>query len=135
MVVPPTAANDLFIPSFQPNPQTEFLMERMVQQYADEYLDVADEMKVCSQLRYRDLLQETVDEFCRMENFCRIFPTRNSKMYDKFFSGQKLINKILYRVFYTSEILAYGGKKSQQSPHQMSATQGSAKANSLIPQT
>ena len=33
-------------------------------------------------------------------------------MYDKFFSGQKLINKILYRVFYTSEILGYGGKKS-----------------------
>ena len=49
-----------------------------------------------------------------MENFCRIFPSKNSKLYDKFFSGQKLINKIMYRIFYTSEILAYGGKKNMQ---------------------
>jgi len=67
-------------------------------------------MKLCSQLRFRDILTETVEEFCRMENFCRIFPSRNSKMYDKFFSGQKLINKILYKVLYTSEILPYPGK-------------------------
>ena len=58
-------------------------------------------------------MTETVEEFCRMENFCRIFPTRNSKLYDKFFSGNKLINKILYKVFYTGEILPYGGKKNQ----------------------
>ena len=75
-------------------------------------------------------MTETVEEFCRMENFCRIFPTRNSKLYDKFFSGNKLINKILYKVFYTGEILPYGGKKNQV---YMSANPGSAKASSLIP--
>ena len=64
-------------------------------------------MKVCSQLRFRDLIAETVQEFSRMENFCRIFPARNSKLYDKFFSGLKHLNKIMYKVFYTSEILTY----------------------------
>ena len=43
-----------------------------------------------------------------MENFCRIYPSRNSKLYDKYFSSHKWLNKILYKVFYTSEILGYG---------------------------
>jgi len=44
-------------------------------------------MKTCSQLRFRDIIAETVHEFNRMENFCRIYPARNSKLYDKYFSG------------------------------------------------
>ena len=67
------------------------------------------------QLRFRDLIAETVHEFNRMENFCRIFPARNSKLYDKFFSGQKPLNKIMYKIFYTSEIIPYerlAGEKS-----------------------
>ena len=58
-------------------------------------------------LRFRDLLTETIQEFCRMENFCRIYPARNSKLYDKFMSGHKSLNKIMYKVLYTSEIMAY----------------------------
>ena len=42
-----------------------------------------------------------------MENFCRIYPSRNSKLYDKFMSGHKSLNKVMYKVFYTSEILTY----------------------------
>lgn len=79
----------------------------MVEQYEGEYAEVADMLKTCSQLRFRDLIAETVHEFSRMENFCRIYPARNSKLYDKFMSGHKSLNKIIYKVLYTSEVLAY----------------------------
>ena len=62
---------------------------------------------MCAQLRFRDLISETVHEFSRMENFCRIYPARNSKLYDKYFSGQKPLNKIIYKVLYTNEVLPY----------------------------
>ena len=78
-----------------------------MQQYETEYADVTNGLKSCLQLRYRDLLAETIHEYSRMQNFCRIFPARNSKMYDKFFSGHKSLNKIMYKVFYTSEVLPY----------------------------
>jgi len=40
--------------------------------------------KACS-LKYRDVIAETVEENNRRGNFVRIFPARNSKIYDKFF--------------------------------------------------
>ena len=43
-----------------------------------------------------------------MNNFCRIFPARNSKLYDKYFSGNKSLTKILYKVLHTAEIVPYG---------------------------
>ena len=52
-----------------------------------------------------------------MENFCRIFPARNSKIYDKYFSGQKPLNKILYKVFYTNEIIPYEKNRAEMSAH------------------
>ena len=95
------------MPGFHPNPQVEFLIDKLTQQYEDEYLEIAETMKNCSQLRFREIIAETVHEFSRMENFCRIFPARNSKLYDKYFSGQKPLNKILYKVFYTTEVIPY----------------------------
>lgn len=74
-------------------------------------------MKTASMLRFRDLIQETAAEFGRMENFCRIYPARNSKLYDKFFSGNKQLNKVIYRAFYTSDILPYGRSAAEKSAH------------------
>ena len=127
--IPQTGANEIFIPGFHPNPQVEFLIDKLTQQYEDEYLEVAETMKACSQLRFRELIAETVHEFSRMENFCRIFPARNSKLYDKFFSGQKPLNKILYKVFYTNEVIAYEKNRVEQSAHPVPS-----KANSLLAQ-
>ena len=62
-----------------------------------------------------------------MENFCRIFPARNSKLYDKFFSGLKALNKIMYKVFYTSEIITY-----ERAAIERSANPNPAKATNLI---
>ena len=98
-----------------------------MQQYEDAYLDVAEVMKSAMGLRYRDLIGETVQEFSRMENFCRIYPARNSKLYDKFFSGHKQLNKLLYKVFYTGEVLPY-----ERSGAEKSANITSGKANGLM---
>ena len=124
--MPQSGANDLMIANFHQNPQVEYLIDKMVSTYEEEYLDVYEPMKSSMQLKFRDLIQETVSEFCRMENFCRIFPARNSKMYEKFFAGQKPLNKILYRVFYSSDILPYGRNVEK------SANPFPAKASSLL---
>ena len=74
-------------------------------------------MKNASQLRFRDIIQETAAEFGRMENFCRIYPARNSKLYDKYFAGNKQLNKIIYRVFYSNDILPYMRNAVEKSAH------------------
>ena len=63
-----------------------------------------------------------------MENFCRIYPSRNSKLYDKYFSIHKPLNKILYKVFYTNDILPYI-RHAEKSAHPVPS-----KANSLMAQ-
>ena len=43
-----------------------------------------------------------------MQNFCRIYPARNSKLYDKYFSGNKGLAKAVYKVLHSPEIVPYG---------------------------
>lgn len=62
-------------------------------------------------LKYRDLIHETVSEFGRRGNFVRIYPSRGSKIYDKFFTASKPLNKIIYRTLFSNEILHYGGTR------------------------
>jgi len=62
-------------------------------------------------LKYRDLIHETVSEFGRRGNFVRIYPSRGSKIYDKFFTASKPLNKIIYRTLFSNEILQYNGLK------------------------
>jgi len=64
-------------------------------------------MKRASMLKFRDIIAETISEYQRRGNFVRIFPAKNCKMYDKYFSGARPLNKILYKVLYTSEILSF----------------------------
>ena len=49
-----------------------------------------------------------------MQNFCRIYPARNSKLYDKYFSGNKSLAKITYKILHTAEIVPYGIRSNQQ---------------------
>ena len=71
-----------------------------------------DSLKTCTQLKFRDLISDTVNEYCRMTNFCRIYPARNSKLYDKYFSGNKSLTKVTYKVLHTAEIVPYGIKSN-----------------------
>ena len=51
-----------------------------------------------------------------MTNFSRIFPARNSKLYDKYFSGNKQLTKIMYKYLHTAEIVPYGIRANQPAP-------------------
>ena len=42
-------------------------------------------MKQAMFLKFRDILHETVSEYTRRGEFVRIFPAKNSKIYDKYF--------------------------------------------------
>lgn len=67
-----------------------------------------ESLKLAGHLKYRDILLETVSEFVNRGEFVRIYPARNSKMYDKYFTSSKNgLNKIIYKVLYTSDLIPY----------------------------
>ena len=72
-------------------------------EHAEEYENevLGEPMKRASMLKFRDIIHETVSEFQRKSNFVRIYPSKNCKMYDKFFSGARPLNKIIYKVLFT----------------------------------
>ena len=41
----------------------------------------------------------------RKGNYIRIFPAKNSDMYDQYFQTQRPYNKVLYKILYTDEVL------------------------------
>ena len=127
--IPQTGCNEVFINNFHVNPQVDFLIDKLALTYESEYLEIADTLKTCSQLRFRDIIAETVHEYSRMENFVRIYPARNSKLYDKYFSGHKPLNKIIYKVLYTNEVLSY-----ERSNVEKSANPVPSKASALLAQ-
>ena len=60
-------------------------------------------------LKYRDIIAETVSENNRRGEFVRIYPAKNCKIYEKFFSsGKSPLNKIIYKVLFSSEVIPYG---------------------------
>lgn len=62
-------------------------------------------MKKAATLRYRDYVRETLAENLRKGNFVRIYPAKNTDIYDCFFNGPRPYNKIVYKVLYTDEIM------------------------------
>lgn len=69
-----------------------------------------DAIKKLSMIKYRDIIHETVTEFNRSGEFVRIFPSRGSKSYEKYFSGvfgTRMLNRIVHKVLFTNEIIPY----------------------------
>ena len=56
-------------------------------------------------LKFKDVLRDALAENARRGNFIRIYPSRGSDMYDKFFSGPRPYNRFLYKCLYTEEII------------------------------
>jgi hypothetical protein len=50
-------------------------------------------------------VREAITEYLRKGNFLRIYPAKNSDIYDCFFNGTRPFNKVLYKVFYTDELM------------------------------
>lgn len=100
----------MFIPGFSINPTVTNVLEQIVDMHPEIYenCELLDALKNCTALRFRDLISETVAEFNRMSNFSRIYPARNSKLYDKYFSGNKALTKVMYKALNSSEIVPFG---------------------------
>ena len=65
------------------------------------------------------MINETVQEFNRCGEYIRIFPSKGSKAYEKYFSGAygtRMLNRIVHKVLFSSEILPYDKKFGIQSP-------------------
>lgn len=58
-------------------------------------------------LKFRDILSETVDENARKGEFVRIYPSKNCKLYEKYFT-KSCLNKIIYKTLFSSEVIPYG---------------------------
>jgi hypothetical protein len=79
-------------------------------EYASEFGRFEDSIKRICMIKYRDIIHETVQEYNRKGEFVRIFPSRGSKQYEKYFSGlfgTKMLNRIVHKILYSNEILPY----------------------------
>ena len=87
--MPTSGSNDIYINNFQLNPQFEYLLDKLISNFDEDYEngELTEPMKLAAQVKYRDIIAETVGEYTRKGNFVRIFPARNSKLYDKYFGG------------------------------------------------
>lgn len=100
------------------------MIDKLMSEYSDDYEEgeLAEPMKRAMFLKFRDLIHETVSEFGRRGNFVRIYPSKGSKIYDKFFPMSKMLNKIIYKTFYSNDVLPYHTGKDRLDD-QVKATQ------------
>jgi hypothetical protein len=48
-------------------------------------------------LKYKEVLRESIAEYGRRSNFVRIYPSKGSNSYDKYFKGYRPYNNFLYK--------------------------------------
>lgn len=85
------------------------MIDRLSQEFPEDYTEVMQDtyIRSCS-LKFRDIIAETCAENSRRGEYVRIYPAKNSKIYDKFFS-KSYINKIVYKTLFSSEVMPYPG--------------------------
>lgn len=54
----------------------------------------------------RAMIRDTLIEDQRKGNFIRIYPSRDSDIYDQYFTPPRASNKILYKYLYSDEIVS-----------------------------
>ena len=67
-------------------------------------------------VKYKDIIQETMSEYSRKGSFVRIYPSKNSYIYDQYFAGPRPMNKLLYKVLYSDKLLPLGRGLNATSP-------------------
>jgi len=85
--------------------QLQALIERLVAENPQEFGPLLEPMKKASTLRYREYIRETQAEFLRKGHYIRIYPAKNSDMYDEYFQSPRPYNKVVYKVLFSDEIL------------------------------
>ena len=108
--IPPTGANDALMSGYHINPQVNQIVDRIVEEFPDQFASFEETIRKGCLLKFRDVLYETVQEYNRCGEFIRIFPCKGSKPYEKYFSGvfgTRMLNRILHKVLFTNELLPY----------------------------
>ena len=62
-------------------------------------------MRKAVSLRQKEYIRETLNEYQKKGNFIRIYPAKNTDIYDCFFNTPRPFNKLVYRALYTDEVL------------------------------
>jgi len=65
-------------------------------------------MRAACMLKHREVIYEALGEYQRRGNFVRIFPSKQSHIYDQFFLGSRPLNKLLHKVLYSDKVLRIG---------------------------
>lgn len=94
------------------------MIDKFVGDNPVEYSPFLDPMKKAANLKYKEYIRETITENQRRGYMLRIYPARNSDMYDPFFQHQRPYNKVVYKVLYGDEIMKNYGKMAQFSQPQ-----------------
>jgi hypothetical protein len=66
---------------------------------------VHEGMRKAVAMRHRDLVRETCSEYLKRGNFIRIYPAKNSDIYDQFFCAPRPYNRVVYKALFTDEIV------------------------------
>lgn len=64
-----------------------------------------ESIRKAASLRQKEYIREVLSEYQRKGNFIRIYPAKNTDIYDPFFSGPRPFNKLVYKVLYTDEVM------------------------------
>lgn len=57
-------------------------------------------------LRCKDILVDTLEEYSRIEDFIRIYPSKETNYYNKYFAGKRTGNSLIYKLLYTEDLIA-----------------------------
>lgn len=57
--------------------------------------------------RYRDIVRDSLQEYVRKNNFIRIYPSKNSDLYDQYFITPRPSNKMLHKYLFSDEIISH----------------------------
>ena len=81
------------------------MIEKLAIDNPQDYSLLVEPMKKGSQLRFKEYIREACNEYQRRGNFIRIYPAKQSDIYDQYFMSTRPYNKVLYKALFTDEIL------------------------------
>ena len=57
--------------------------------------------------RFREIVRDTLQEHIRKNDYIRIYPAKNSDIYEKYFVTPRPSNRFLHRYLYSDEVIPY----------------------------
>ena len=55
----------------------------------------------------KDMIKDTLQEYYRKGDFIRIYPSKNSDIYDQYFVTSRPSNKFIFRCLYSNEFIPF----------------------------